>query len=357
MRDSEPLALLHRLVHIESPSNDTAASAQLAELLTAELEACGATVTTEATPAGTNLRAELAGEGTPVLLVGHLDTVWPVGTLAGEVPWRVDGDLVHGPGVFDMKSGIVVMVHALRALRGLPHRAVRIALVCDEEVGSPNSRDFVLRCTEGASAAIGFESPHPDGALKIGRRGSCRLRLEVTGRASHAALDPESGVSAIDELIDQLLRVRAITSDPGLSSPVLCNVGTVHGGGRANVIPDAAHAELGLRFADAESEARVLDHLAALAPIRPGATLRVTRLSQRPTWQPSPADEALARELGLAGRPAAGGGDTNFLGAAGIPTVDGLGPRGAGAHATTEHASLASLNERIVQLQQFLQIR
>lgn len=351
MHDSRPVELLRQLVQIESPSNDTAASARMAEAMTAELEACGAEVAAELTPAGTNLRAELAGEGAPILLVGHLDTVWPVGTLDGDVPWSVDGDTVRGPGVYDMKSGLVVMVHALRALKDQRHRAVRVALVGDEEIGSPHSREFVLRSAEGVAAAIGFESPHPDGALKIGRRGSCRVRVDVAGRAAHAALDPEAGVSAIDELVDQLLRVREITRD------VLCNAGTIAGGGRANVIPNAAHAELGLRFADAASEARVLERLEALAPIRPGASIRVTRLSQRPTWQPSEADAQLATQLGLAGRPAAGGGDTNFLGAAGVPTVDGFGPTGGGAHAVTEHASLASLDERIVQLQEFLKIR
>lgn len=357
MHDSTPVELLRRLVQIESPSNDTAASARMAGVMTTELEACGAAVAAERTPAGTNLRADLPGEGAPILLVGHLDTVWPLGTLDGEVPWSVDGDTVRGPGVYDMKSGLVVMVHALRALKNQPRRAVRVALVGDEEIGSPHSREFVLRSAAGIAAAIGFESPHPDGALKIGRRGSCRVRIDVAGRASHAALDPEAGVSAVDELLDQLLRIRAITSDPTLTSPVLCNAGTIAGGGRANVIPDAAHAELGLRFADATAEARVLEQLEALAPIRPGASIRVTRLSQRPTWQPSEADAQLATQLGLAGQPAAGGGDTNFLGAAGVPTVDGFGPRGGGAHAITEHASLASLDERIVQLQEFLKIR
>lgn len=356
----DPIELLRRLVHIESPSGDTAASARMAELVAAELTACGAEITTELTPAGTNLRADLPGTspdaGDPVLLVGHLDTVWPVGTLDGEVPWVLDGDTVRGPGVYDMKSGIVVMVHALRALLETPHRAVRVALACDEELGSTHSRDFVLGCAKGAAAAIGFESPHPDGSLKIGRRGSCRVRIEVAGRASHAALDPEAGVSAIDELVDQLLRVREITGDPGLPAEVLCNVGTITGGGRANVVPDAAAAEIGLRFADAESETRVLAALEALRPIRVGASLRIRRLSQRPTWQAQPADLALARELGLDGSPAAGGGDTNFLGATGIPTVDGFGPRGGGAHALSEHASRASLDERIEHLRKFLQI-
>lgn len=359
------LERLRRLVNLESPSRDAEASARINELLAAWWRAAGAEVTLHVTPAGTHLVAEVPGRGEPLLFVGHSDTVWPVGSLDGEVPWLVDGDTVAGPGVFDMKSGLLVMLEAVDRLRGreTQRRAVRVVVVCDEEIGSPESRPLLERCGQGVVAAIGFESPHPDGALKVGRRGSTRVRIAVTGKAAHAALDPDGGVSAIDELVDQLAAVRAITGDPTLASEVLCNSGTIQGGTRANVVSAHAEAELGLRFMDGRTEERVLSALRGLTPVRERAQLEVEILSHRPAWAPSAGDTAfagtlsrLAAGLGLTleGRPAAGAGDTNLVGSLGIPTVDGFGPVGAGAHAVTERASLASMHQRAELLAQVL---
>lgn len=354
--NGEEIALLRDLVAIETPSFNAGASARIAEALEARFGAVGAAVTLHKTEAGTDLVAELPGHGAPLLLVGHTDTVWPVGTIDSSVPWIEEVDRISGPGIFDMKSGIVVMLQALAALRDRPRRAVRVILVSDEEVGSPLSQPLLREACEGVAAAIGFESPHPDGSLKVGRRGSSRVRLAVTGRSAHAGLDPELGVSAIDELVDQLLLVREITATTPSDSPVLCNVGTLEGGGRTNVVPDRAAAEIGLRFADADSEERVLDALRALVPRRAGAGLAVELLSHRPTWSANQRDlDLLARVASLAvgigqrleGRPANGAGDTNLLGSLGIPTLDGFGPRGAGAHATNEHILTQSLFDRI----------
>jgi len=354
---------LERLTRIESPSLDVAASERMTTLLAEWWEGLGAVVRIERTAAGANLVATLDGAGEPLLLVGHSDTVWPHGAIGGEVPWSVDGDVVRGPGVYDMKSGLLVMVAALERLRGLPHRAVRAVIVCDEEVGSPTTQALLREAAEGVAGAIGFESPHPDGALKVGRRGSTRIRLSVQGRAAHAALDPGSGISAIDELVDQLGAIRGIVADPALESEVLCNVGTIAGGGRANVVPAAAEAEIGLRFLDGATEAAVLGALRALEPLREGAVIEVEVLSQRPAWSPSAADGRLLARIAAAGRgigqeilgrPASGAGDTNLLGSLGIPTVDGFGPRGGGAHAVTEHASLSSLAERVALLEAVL---
>lgn len=352
----EEIALLRDLVAIETPSFNADASARIAEALEARFDAVGAAVALHKTEAGTDLVADLPGYGAPLLLVGHTDTVWPVGTIESSVPWVEEAGRISGPGIFDMKSGIVVMLQALTALRDRPRRAVRVILVSDEEVGSPLSQPLLREACEGVAAAIGFESPHPDGSLKVGRRGSSRVRLAVTGRSAHAGLDPELGVSAIDELVDQLLLVREITATTPSDSPVLCNVGTLEGGGRTNVVPDRAAAEIGLRFADTHAEKRVLDALRALIPRRAGAGLAVDLLSHRPTWSANQRDlDLLARVASLAvsigqrleGRPANGAGDTNLLGSLGIPTLDGFGPRGAGAHAANEHILTQSLFDRI----------
>lgn len=359
LRSEDILALVHALVRFESPSRDAEASAALTADLTQRFAALGADVERVHTASGDHLLMHVGGSGDPLLLVGHTDTVWPAGTLAQELPWSLDGDVVRGPGAYDMKAGIVVMLCALARLRDVPasqRRAVRIVLVCDEEIGSPESTPLLREWSRGVAGAIGFESPHPDGALKVGRRGSSRVRLTVTGRAAHAALDPENGVSAVDELVDQLLRVREVASDPTLPGPVLCNVGTISGGTRTNVVPADASAEIGLRFTDPTTERKVLTALADLPPVRAGAEISFEVLSSRPAWAPSDADATLLAHVAdagqrigqhITGRPANGAGDTNLLGSLGLPTVDGFGPRGGGAHALEEHFLLSSLHERI----------
>ena len=359
------VAELQELVRLESPSHDLAASATIATRL-AEQWAPYGEVRLERGPAGTHVLIEIApteSDAPPVLLLGHSDTVWPLGTLEGPVPLTVDDDVVHGPGAYDMKAGLVVMAAAVRALTALhlPHPPIRVLIAADEEVGSTEATPLVRGACDGVSAVFGFESPHPDGALKVGRLGSARVRLRVTGREAHAALDPESGISAIDELVDQLVHLRARLSETQLRRPgeVLVNVGAISGGGRTNVIPGTAEALIGFRFATPAAEAEVMAELTGLRVVRAGAELELTVLSSRPAWQASERDQALlalvtdlAAPAGVrvAGRPASGAADTNATGALGVPTLDGFGPRGGGAHAASEHISIDSLLERVVLL-------
>ncbi len=360
------LQRLETLVRIESPSLDVAASERVSSVLAGWWRECGAQVRTVTTEAGTSVIAEVDGEGEPVLFVGHSDTVWPRGTLDSSLPFAREGEVLTGPGVYDMKSGLVVMLAAVEAVRDAPHRPVRVVVVCDEEVGSPTTGRVLRDAVEGVAAVLGFESPHPDGALKVGRRGSTRLRLRVTGVAAHAALDPDAGVSAIDELVDQLAEVRRLVSAPGLASEVLCNVGSISGGARANVVAAHAEAEIGLRFEDPDTERQILGEIERLRPVRERARLDVDILSHRPTWRPTSHDalvaDALARAARRTGgelpsaRPAAGAGDTNSFGASGVPTVDGLGPRGGGAHALSERVVVSSLGERIALVADYLRV-
>ena len=296
------------------------------------------------------------GDEPHVLLLGHHDTVWPSGTLESMPVVREDG-VLRGPGVYDMKGGLVAVELAFAAMQRCgvaPARPVRLVVVADEEVGSPTARPLVEANMRGAAAVLGLESPHPGGALKTARLGSTRVRIDVTGRAAHAALDPESGVSAVDELMDQLFAVREIMA---AEPTVLCNVGTVGGGGRTNVVPDRASADIGLRFTDTATQDRVLAALGRLTAVREGAEVVVRTLTSRPAW--SGADDDLLARVAAAGaavgqevtgRPAAGGADTNTAGAAGIPTLDGFGPLGGGAHAADERIEIASLAERAALL-------
>ncbi|MEU9040337.1 MULTISPECIES: M20 family metallopeptidase [unclassified Kitasatospora] len=353
------------LARIESPSGDAPRLDALAEELAAGFRATGAKARREPGPAGDHLVLEWEGrdESLPhLLIVGHHDTVWPVGTL---VDWPVaeqDG-LLTGPGVVDMKGGLAILEGALALLADLgerPHRAVRLVVVSDEEVGSPDGRRLVERQLRGAAAVLGLEPPHPDGRLKTARRGSTRVRLTVTGREAHAGNDAHDGVSAVDELVDQLVAVRGLAGQPGTE----LNAGRISGGSRANVIAGRAEAELGLRFSTAEAQRRTLDHLARLTALRPGARVRTEVLSSRPAWPERTGNPLLRHVRSLAavlgqqvdGAPAGGAGDTNLPGSRGLPTLDGFGAVGAGAHARHEHIRLDQLAPRIALLAALLAV-
>ncbi|HEY3562601.1 MAG TPA: M20/M25/M40 family metallo-hydrolase [Kribbella sp.] len=343
---------LREYVRAETPTGDAAALNAFADRLAARYAQLGATVRRVPAPTGDHLVADFPGRAdAPLLFLTHHDTVWPIGQLGTAMPWRAEDGIIHGPGVFDMKGGLVVLETALEQVAGQDHRPLRVVVVADEEIGSPSARALVTAEATGVYAAFGFEPPHPNGDLKTSRWGSTRVRIEVTGREAHAALDPDSGVSAIDELVDQLIAVRRIVAG---HADVLCNVGTITGGGRTNVVPGAAAADIGFRFVDPSTEAAVLESVAALQPVR-DAQLAVHVLSNRPAWRPSAGtDELLAKVVAAAqaigqdigGAPASGAADTNLTGWLGVPTLDGLGPVGKGAHAVHEQVIAATLTER-----------
>jgi glutamate carboxypeptidase len=343
---------LREYVRAETPTGDAPALNAFADRLATRYAELGATVRRVPAPTGDHLVADFPGRAdAPLLFLTHHDTVWPTGQLDSAMPWRTEDGIIHGPGVFDMKGGLVVLETALEQVAGHDHRPLRVVVVADEEIGSPSARALVTAEAAGVYAAFGFEPPHPNGDLKTSRWGSTRVRIEVTGREAHAALDPDSGVSAIDELVDQLIAVRRIAAG---HANVLCNVGTITGGGRTNVVPGAAAADIGFRFVDPSTEKAVLEAVAALQPVR-DAQLAVHVLSNRPAWQPSAGtDELLAQVVAAAqsvgqdigGAAASGAADTNLTGWLGIPTLDGLGPVGKGAHAVHEQVIAATLTER-----------
>ena len=356
---SDAIGRLQALVNLESPSDDPELLGVVRTALGEQLSGLGGTVQTVCGPDGDHLRASFGGSSADrhVLVVGHFDTVCPVGTLARR-PFRLDGDWASGPGTFDMKGALVALELALQLMRdiGLPFaQPVQVVLVCDEEVSSPDGRNVVLAGATGAIAVLGLEPPHPGGDLKNGRRGVARIRIDVEGRESHSGLAAADGVSAIDELVDQLVVLRnKLPQGPDLSS----NVGTVAGGTRANVVAGQASAEIGLRFATQEAEQAAMAGLAAIEAVRPGARVTTRTLSSRPAWQPAVDGwlvdfiRAQAAQLGesIGARPAGGAGDTNFTGASGIPTVDGLGPRGHGAHAPDERVNIGAILQRAALL-------
>ncbi|WP_245645296.1 M20 family metallopeptidase [Pseudonocardia acaciae] len=288
----------------------------------------------------------------PVLALCHYDTVWPAGTLA-ELPFAVDGDRVTGPGVFDMKAGLVQLVWALRALDAaeLPRPPVRLVLNGDEELGSPASRPVIESAARGARAALVFEASQA-GAVKTARKGVGIFRVEARGVQAHAGLDPEGGVSAVDELARVVLALHALAD---LAAGTSVNVGIIGGGTARNVIAGHAHAEVDVRVSSAAEAARVDAALAALRPADPRAAITVTGGWNRPVMERGEGTAALfataaevAAGMGVTLEECSVGGasDGNFVAALGVPVLDGLGAVGDGAHARHEHISIAGMLER-----------
>jgi glutamate carboxypeptidase len=348
-------------VRLESPSDDKPALDRTLDWLRTWLDArLGAPDTERHTPGGPHgdvLVRDYAGDPVtrdtpPVLLLCHYDTVWPLGTLA-ELPFTVTEEKITGPGVFDMKAGLVQAVWALRALEaaGLPRPPVRLLLNGDEETGSPASRPVIEAEADGACAALVFEAA-ADGAVKTARKGVGIFEIEATGVEAHAGLDPDSGVSAVDELARAVLTLHGL-ADRAAGTTV--NAGVIRGGTRSNVTAGHAWAHLDVRVAGQSEADRVDAALTALAPHDPRATLTVRGEWNRPVMERSPGAVrlyALARDVAaglgfdLAERSVGGASDGNFVAGLGLPVLDGLGAVGAGAHARHEHTTPHGLTER-----------
>jgi glutamate carboxypeptidase len=361
-RRDEMAGLLAELARLESPSTDPASHRSARALLAAELSALGHRVREPAAPAGGRHLVALPTTrrrgGGYQLLVGHLDTVWPVGTLE-RMPVRHEGGRLLGPGVFDMKGGLVQAVFALRALRAAgtePALAPVLVVSCDEEIGSRDSGRHIARLARGAARALVLEPAFgPGGALKTRRKSVGAFSLTVAGRAAHAGIDPGGGVSAILELSHQVQRLFAL-NDPDRG--VTVNVGTIDGGLRPNVIAPEARAELDVRVPTAGDAARVEASIRALQPTLSGITLRVEGGFGRPAMEATARNRRLwerarahGAALGLALTEAAVGGasDGNTT-SRHTATLDGLGAVGDGAHASHEHVLIDALPERAALL-------
>src|ERR671932_1873107 len=292
--DPGPLVdLLRGLVELESPTGDTGA---MAERMAAELEQRGA----KTRRLGEHVLAELDGQAPPLLVLGHLDTVWDRGALE-RLPFRLENGRVYGPGSYDMKGGLVVLLGALDEA-GARRRALRVFLNADEEIGSPTGRDHIPEAADGVMAAFVVEPPLPSGGLKTARKGLGRFKVSVTGRSAHAGTNLADGANAIEELAHQILRLQALT-DPehGLS----VNVGIVRGGSRENVVPDLAQADLDVRVARAADVHELEELFAGLRTTVPGTEVAVAGRWTRPPLERSAGAAALferarrhGRELG-----------------------------------------------------------
>jgi glutamate carboxypeptidase len=348
------LADIEELVTCESPSADTAAVARSAAVVARvgarRLRAEPERIVVDGV---THVRWRFGDGPARVLLLGHHDTVWPLGSLAAR-PFEVTGDVLRGPGCFDMKAGVVLALHAVAAL---PDRAgVTVLVTGDEEVGSPASRALIEATAAGCAAALVLEASADGGALKTERKGLSGYAVQVTGRAAHAGLEPERGVNAGVELAHQVLAVQVLAAAARGTTvvPTVLSAGTT-----TNTVPAAGRFAVDVRARDAAEQQRVDAAMRGLRPVIPGARLEVTGGPNRPPLEAGASADLYARVLAVAarlgvpapGRAAVGGGsDGNFTAAAGTPTLDGLGAVGGGAHADDEHVLVGALPDRAVLL-------
>ena len=365
-RESAMTRQVGRLVEIESSSYDRAGVNRLVNALAAEWKKRGARVE-RLRPArdrerGDLLRCEWRPRGDAaagqILVLGHTDTVYERGTLA-RTPFRVRGGRAYGPGTLDMKAGLAIAlgaVDAMRAARLEPRRRVVFLWTPDEEIGSEASRGTIEREARRSAAVLVLEpGTGPSGKLKTARKGVGEFTLEVTGRAAHAGVNPQAGVNAVHELAMQIARV-ARFGEPRRGITV--NVDVIEGGTRTNVIAERARARVDVRVARAADIPRVTARFRALRPILPGARVRVSGGIDRPPMERRVAEVLFAQAHRLGGElgmwmeesSTGGGSDGNFTAALGVPTLDGLGAVGAGAHTAGEYIRTRSLAERAALL-------
>ncbi len=365
-RRREIVSTIRELVEIESPSDNKAAVDRIAEAVAQKFSQLGGEVWIhQAKDFGNHLQIDFGGKSTkPVLLLGHYDTVYPLGTLAA-MPCRADDNELTGPGVLDMKSGIALMLHALAALQdwhkedwhGALPRPVTVLLVSDEEVGSDSSRAITESLAKKAAAVLVLEPSYGfQGAVKTARKGVGEYRVRVTGKASHAGLDFQKGVNAILELARQIERISSFTE---LKKGLTVNVGIASGGSRTNVVPAEASAQVDVRIARMKDAAGIDKKMRSLRPFNRKCKIEVTGGINRPPMERTAGvaalyaqAKAIAHDLGWKlGEAAVGGGsDGNFTAGLGIPTLDGLGGVGDGAHAPHEHILISELPRRAALL-------
>jgi glutamate carboxypeptidase len=357
-RREQVVATIRELVQIESPSDNKAAVERLSDVVAAKFAALGGTIKIHpATDFGNHLQVDFAGKSAarPVLLLGHYDTVYPLGTLAS-MPCQIVGDKLTGPGVLDMKSGIALMLSAIAALKdwhGELPRPITVLLVSDEEVGSDSSRAVTESLARKAAAVLVLEPSYGlQGAVKTARKGVGDYQIKVTGKAAHAGLDFQKGANAIEELARQIDRISSFTD---LKKGITVSTGLISGGTRVNVVPAGATATIDVRVARMKDAAVIEKKMRSLRAFNRKCKVEVTGGVNRPPLERTAGVAALyaqaaaiARDLGWKlGEAAVGGGsDGNFTAGLGIPTLDGLGTVGDGAHATHEHILISELPRR-----------
>ncbi|MEA2873243.1 MAG: glutamate carboxypeptidase [Hyphomicrobiales bacterium] len=359
---------IQRWVEIESPTQSTAAVNRMIDQVQSDV--AGLAVKVERVR-GTNgfgdnliVRNDAAGDGAGILLLSHIDTVHPIGTLAGPLPFRRDGDKLYGPGLFDMKGGAYLALEAFRqvAQAGNAKLPVTYLFTPDEEVGSPTSRHLIESEARRARYVLVTEPARDGGKIVTSRKGVGRFEMKATGIPAHSGARHQDGRSAIKEMARQVLAIEAMTD---YARGVTTTVGVISGGTAPNVIPQHCRITVDLRVRDeaagAEFEAKIL----GLEPFDPGVKLDVTGGMNRPPFEKTTAIDVLFRHAQAIAKGigfdlqhtemAGGGSDGNFTAALGVPTLDGLGIDGDGAHTEWEHGLISSIEPRTLLMRGLLE--
>ncbi|GAA2172959.1 M20 family metallopeptidase [Agrococcus versicolor] len=357
-RLADMLEDLERLVRCESPSSDHEAVARSADLVAAiGLARLGAEADRIVVDGVTHLRWRIGSEhddAPRVLLLAHHDTVWPIGSLATH-PWSIEEGVVRGPGCFDMLTGLIMAVHALSAVALPPGTAATLLVTGDEEVGSTTSRALIEQEAQGCVAALVLEASGDGGAWKVGRKGVSNYRVELTGRAAHAGLEPERGLNATVEMGAQIVAIAGL-GDPALGTTVTPTV--AQGGTTSNTVAAHASFTVDVRAETAAEQQRVDEAFHALTSVT-GAGIAIVGGVNRPPLERRSSEVVLRRAVAAAERigipvpdtiSVGGASDGNFTASLGIPTLDGLGAVGGGAHADHEHALVAEIAPRTALL-------
>jgi glutamate carboxypeptidase len=364
-RQGELVHLLKQITALESPTDDKKAVDACSSFVGREFRKLGCKVTPLPQKEIGDLTlieyapGRLKDADDEILVLAHVDTVWPVGKLA-RMPFYVSGHKLFGPGVLDMKSGLVILLSALATLRSLnlrPQKRIRLFLNSAEETGHASAAEVIRRLAKRASLVLCLEPALPGGALKLERKGRLVLRLDVHGRAAHGG-SPEKGVNAIEELAGLIGRLKKLRA-----GDTTVNVGLIGGGEKANVVAESAWAVLDVRYWKAQDRERIMRTVREMKPSLRGAPHKFTVESTTPPMEKTKASgrlferaQEIAASIGvsLKGGKTGGGSDASIAANMGIPTLDGLGPDGDGIHAEHEHILLPSLVERTALLTKLL---
>jgi len=364
-RQGEMVHLLKQITALESPTDDKKAVDACSSFVAKEFRKLGCRITTlPQKDIGDLTEIEFApgrlkDADDEILVLTHIDTVWPVGKIA-RMPFYISGNKLFGPGVLDMKSGLVILLAALATMRSLnlkPGKRINIFINSAEETGHAASYEVIRRLAKKASLVLCLEPALPGGNLKLERKGRLVIRLDVRGRAAHGGT-PDKGVNAIEELVSQIMRLKKLRS-----GETTVNIGLAGGGDKANVVAESAWAVLDIRFWKALDRERILRTVKEMKPALRGAHLKFTVESTTPPMEKTKASGRLfeqacelASSIGqsLKGGKTGGGSDASIAAGMGIPTLDGLGPDGDGIHADHEHILVSSLVERAALLTKLL---
>lgn len=364
-KTDDMIQLTREWCEIESPTPDKAAVDRMGARLQADLKALGAEITVyPRTEAGDHIEATWNADapGRPMLFICHMDTVHPIGELERN-PIRIEDGRMYGPGGYDMKACIVTAYTAIKGLLErdeMPDRPVRMLITSDEETGSRHSADLIKEVAEGCAFAMIMEPATEDGSVKTWRKAAGAYEFFITGKPAHAGVEPEKGVSAIEEMANLTVKLQAMND---LRVGTTVSVGVIKGGTVSNVIPEHCYARVDVRAMTTDEMDRISAQIEALKPTLIGTAVEITGGFQRP---PMERNDLMLETYGTASGIAAnhgielretgtgGGSDGNFTAAIGVPTLDGLGPAGAGAHTSWEHIQVGTLGRTAAMLAAFL---